>query len=239
MGKTMVLLHFKRSDQNQFLYETTTSIAIDKLLDELVQINNMRLKIDRLAQSLEELAAKGPLKPEGLRGLNEDGYEEYLKGEDITVTEGLKQMPPQVGTRFVKDESHYRTGWLLSEEMTQKMLDQATLMKKMIHKDSVARKEYMTMGPMEEQVDIVRGLMMMAYPGFHGLGDWEPVWVLLENNEDFDQNLHQSDDLKVEDTVLWCVNKELQSGKVFSDYFGKNEKSKMIIKVTKRGGGAP
>jgi len=48
----------------------------------------------------------------------------------------------------------------------------------------------MTMPPMLEQVDICRGLMMMAYPGFHGLGDWEPVWVLLENNEDFDQNLH-------------------------------------------------
>lgn len=85
--------------------------------------------MDRLAQAMEELAAKGPLKPEGLRGLNEDGYEEYLKGEDITVTDGLKQMPPQVGTRFVKDDSHYRTGWLLSEDMTQKMLDQATAMK--------------------------------------------------------------------------------------------------------------
>lgn len=32
----MVLLHFKRSDQNQFLYETTTAIAIDKLVEELV-----------------------------------------------------------------------------------------------------------------------------------------------------------------------------------------------------------
>ena len=50
----------------------------------------MRLKVDRLAQAIEELAAKGPLKPEGLRGLHEDGYEEYLKSEDITVTDGLK-----------------------------------------------------------------------------------------------------------------------------------------------------
>lgn len=32
----MVLLHFKRSDQNQFLYETTTAVAIDKLVEELV-----------------------------------------------------------------------------------------------------------------------------------------------------------------------------------------------------------
>lgn len=195
--------------------------------------------MDRLSQAMEELAAKGPLKPEGLRGLDEAGYEEYLKTEDITVTDGLKLMPPQVGSRFVKDDTSYRTGWLLSEDMTQKMLDQATAMKKLIHVDNVKNKIYLTMQPMLEQIDIVRGLMMMAYPGFHGLGEWEPVWVLLENQEEFDENLHGSDDLKVEDTVLWCVNKELQLGKTFSHYFGKNEKSKMVVKVTKRGGGAP
>ena len=148
-------------------------------------------------------------------------------------------MPPQVGTRFVKDDTHYRTGWLLSEDMTQKMLDQATLMKKLVHSDQVKAKQCMTLPPMQEQVDVCRGLMMMAYPGFHGLGEWEPVWVLLENKEEFDSTLHGSDDLTVSDTVLWCVNKELQLGKVFSDYFGKNEKSKMVVKVTKRGQGAP
>lgn len=50
-----------------------------------------------------------------------------------------------------------------------------------------------------------------------------------------------TDDLSVDKTVLWCVNKELQTGqgKKFSDYFGTNEKSKMVIKVTTKGGGAP
>ena len=99
---------------------------------------------------MEDLAAKGPLKPEGLRGLDEAGYEEYLRGEDITVTDGLKAMPPQVGTRFVNDDSHYRTGWLLSEELTQKMLDQATAMKRLISANSVAEKRYMTVGPLQE-----------------------------------------------------------------------------------------
>jgi len=51
-----------------------------------VEINNLRLKIDRAAVALEDLAAKGPLKPEGLRGLDEAGYDQYLKGEDVTVT---------------------------------------------------------------------------------------------------------------------------------------------------------
>ena len=90
-----------------------------------------------------------------------------------------------------------------------------------------------------EQLDLVRGLMMMAYPGFHGLGVWEPIWVILENKEEFDEKMNLTDDLAIDNCVLWCVNKELQSGKTFADYFGKNEKSKMVMKVTKRGGGAP
>ena len=40
--------------------------------------------------ALEDLASKGPLKPEGLRGLDPKGFDEYLKAEDITVTDGLK-----------------------------------------------------------------------------------------------------------------------------------------------------
>ena len=79
----------------------------------------------------------------------------------------------------------------------------------------------------------------MAYPGFHGLGAWEPIWVILENQEEHDEKMNLTDDLAYESTTLWCVNKELQLGKTLSDYFGKNEKSKMVIKAVKKGGGAP
>lgn len=61
----------------------------------------MRLKVDRAALAIEDLASKGPLKCEGLRGLDEAGYDGYLKNDDITVRDGLKSMPPQVGTRRV------------------------------------------------------------------------------------------------------------------------------------------
>jgi len=67
-----------------------------------------------------------------------------LKAEDITVSDGLKQMPPQVGTRKVTDEAHYRTGWLIAEEMTQKMLTQATEIKTLIHKSSIDNKRFMS-----------------------------------------------------------------------------------------------
>ena len=104
-------------------------------------VNNLRLKLDRLSLALEELASKGPLKPEELRGLEPAGFAEYIKSGDITVTTGVEKMekfmPRLPGTTEVKDESNYRTGYVLGEEMTQKMLAQSMVMKELIHESSV------------------------------------------------------------------------------------------------------
>ena len=43
--------------------------------------------------------------------------------------------------------------------------------------------------------------------------------------------MNLTDDLAFDNTSLWCVNKELARGKTFADHFGKNEKSKMVIKA--------
>jgi hypothetical protein len=95
-------------------------------------VNNLRLKLDRAAIALEDLAAKGPMKPEELRGLKD--YDEYIRNEDLTTINGLKKMPPKTGVREIVDETHYRTGWLLSEEMQKMMLEEAMKAKKLIFK---------------------------------------------------------------------------------------------------------
>jgi hypothetical protein len=128
----MVILHIKRSEGNQFFYETSTAIKFDELLKELVCVNNMRLKIDRACQSVEDLATKGPMKPEALRGLSD--LDDYVKHEDLTVINGLKDMPPKTGCREVLDDTHYRTGWLVSEELCNHMLEEVMKGKQLIHK---------------------------------------------------------------------------------------------------------
>ena len=108
----------------------------------------MRLKIDRAAMALEDLAAKGPLKPEELRGLKD--YDEYIKNEDLTTINGLKKMPPKTGVREILDDTYYRTGWVLAEDMAKQMLDEATKAKKLIYKDQVDRKVALTYKMLEE-----------------------------------------------------------------------------------------
>ena len=80
---------------------------------------------------------------------------------------------------------------------------------------------------------------MMAYPAYHGLGEWEPIKVILENGEEFDDKMDLSDDLWADKSTIWICGKELHAGKLFSDFFGNNEKQKFVVKVQKRGSGAP
>lgn len=187
--------------------------------------------------ALEDLASKGPLKPEEIRGLKD--LDDYVKNEDITTINGLKRMPPRVGTREVVDETNYRTGWVLGEEITKMMMDEAMKAKDMIYKSQVDNKVCLKKELIEEELDLIKGLVMMAYPAYHGLGEWEPIQVLLENRDDFDDKTDLTDDLSIDNTSIWICGKELTKGKLFSDFFGKNEKSKYVVKLQKKGQGAP
>lgn len=114
----MVLIHYKKSDTNQFLYETTASTPVADLIKSLVHVHNQRLVIDRLAVSVEELALYGPLKPEVLRGLSDP---ELMVAAVETMGEREKkyarkmEIPPN--QRFNQDPNHYRTGIIHNEQV--------------------------------------------------------------------------------------------------------------------------
>lgn len=149
-------------------------------------------------------------------------------------------MPPKTGVREVKDENHYRTGWVVSEEMAKQMLDAAMEAKQLIHVSQVARKNFMKFDELNNMLDTMKGLLMMAYPGYHGLGEWEPIRVLLEDQEEWDEATESVDGYLSPDKVnLWICSKELIAGKTFSHYFGKNEKSKFVCKLASVGTGVP
>ena len=58
----MVLIHMKRSDEHQFLYESTTAAQVKDVTRELAEVHNLRLRIQRLKFEGDELANYGPIK---------------------------------------------------------------------------------------------------------------------------------------------------------------------------------
>lgn len=45
----MVLLHVKKGDQSQFLFDTTVTQSVDEAIAEITHIYNGRLKVRRIA----------------------------------------------------------------------------------------------------------------------------------------------------------------------------------------------
>lgn len=76
---------------------------------------------------------------------------------------------------------------------------------------------------------------MIAYPGYHGLPEWDPVYLLLEDKENVGQLYPNSHWLVSDQQVMWWAKKKLNEDKVLSDYIGKNEKTKIVVKMNSKG----
>lgn len=234
----MVLIHYKKTDYDQFYYETTTDTKVEKLIEELVEINNLRIVLDRLCISIQDLADHGTLKPEETRGLP---YE-MIPDEKGNLPEkgSIEEIKLQPGQRYNEDKSRYRTGIILPEDLSKVLTDEVMSAKQIISKDKMTSKNCLTKKVLTDAVNNLRGALMIAYPAYHSLPTWEPARMILEDKYDF-ENVSQDnyEYLKPVETSLWWAGKEFQRGKIVADYVGKNEKTKIVVKLQKSGSGAP
>merc|ERR1719282_465791 len=69
------------------------------------------------------------------------------------------------------------------------------------------------------------------------LPPYDPVQMEFEGEEDLSGT--QASLEVIDQGALWWAGKELLPEKLLSDYVGKNEKTKVIVKLTKKGSSAP
>jgi hypothetical protein len=60
----MVLLHVKRGDNDEFLYECAHTELVQDVLHIVVDLHNRRKVIGFVADNLDALAQYGPMRPE-------------------------------------------------------------------------------------------------------------------------------------------------------------------------------
>lgn len=85
--------HSQRSDQEQFLFETTVDALVKDTIVALVEVHNLRAKIQMLKMEGEELAKHGPAKP-----LDKQGIDQY------------QETPVEKGPHYTMDPTGRRTG---------------------------------------------------------------------------------------------------------------------------------
>jgi hypothetical protein len=233
----MVVLNVKRGDKTLVLFETLCPTSCDEVTKDLVAINNMRLRLVRLCRGCEELANYGPCKPPGKEGIdtytNEDGSLKCGDSEADSLDLSAKY------TNYNLDPTGRRTGDAPSSELAAVIRKQAEEASQICDcQKQVDAKVCVTVEMLQQQMDLVRGAVTIAFP--MGLPLDDSVQCALDGIEDLSGSQDSKDVLDEADGQLWWAGKQmLRQGQVLSDYIGKNEKTKLIVKLQKAGGGQP
>uniref|UniRef100_A0A0B6ZQ76 Cilia- and flagella-associated protein 298 n=1 Tax=Arion vulgaris TaxID=1028688 RepID=A0A0B6ZQ76_9EUPU len=228
----MVKIHVKKGDESQFLYETSIDTQMADILKDCATIYNGRLKVDRICGEMEELAKHGVSLPPNMQGLTDEQVEE-LKLKD----EWGEKCKPSGGVAFNKDKIGCRNGQAPTSKLAEVLTKTIKEAKDMISKKKVDADVQVTQKTVQDALDILRGAVTIVYP--MGLPPHEPIRAEFENTEDLSGKQASLEVIDIDQASMWWAGKELLPHKKLGDFIGKNEKTKIVAKLQKRGQGAP
>jgi len=229
----MVLIHIKKSDTDQFLVEAKTTEANTDVIQRIVDIWNTRLRLMRLCGAALALADYGPAKPEDQKGLDDIQDE-----ADAAARKHGEAVPDRVRNEFYQqDPSGQRTGNRCRPELAEVIKKTVEDARVVTSKTQATRKIPLTLEVMHEKIENIRGAVMICYP--QGLPPYDQVRLELEGDDSGAIGAAGAQILNAEETTMWWAGKEFPRGKTLADRVGRNEKTKIIAKLMKRGAGAP
>ena len=213
-----------------FLYETSLGAQVEKVRNEICFLINGSLKVLRVTDHLVSLACHGIAKDPSVRGLLEDQVKE-LKLVDTEAD----RCEPVGGFIESPDPVEFRVGKAPTGPFKDILLEKAKeiemLMKNPQH--------FLTPNDIKSALKTVKDELDKVYP--MGLPEYEPVRMELENREILAE-YHSKELTNVADpneTKLWFASKELLPEGRLGDYMGKNEKTKVVVKVASKKSGQP
>ena len=93
-------------------------------------------------------------------------------------------MPEKVGTRYNADTTAMRTGWILEEGVTMNILKAIEEYKVYISKAHTESKKITKISELTEILNLLKAAIMIGYPEYTGLPEWEPVRQIMEDKTD-------------------------------------------------------
>lgn len=228
----MVILHIKRGTENQFLYETTVVAAVSQVLKDIVSIYNGRLKIGRICGEIEQLIKYGPMFPPEILGLTDEQVHELKLTDSWETT-----VEPSGGWTYNRDPIGRRNGrqpCVAMQEMLRKTINEA---KDMVSKKLIDVEKSLTLRQVQDALALLNGAITIVYP--MQLPPHDVIRMELTNTEDLVGTQASNEVIEPAKAQLWFASRQMLDGKCLSDYVGRNEKCKVIVKLTSCGEGAP
>jgi len=222
----MVLIHVKKGEETNFYVEHDAATDIDTVSRDVIQVYNMVLRARRLKSACDDLVQYGPMKPPETQCVLEDE-----DGSSANIEAMCKANP-----HF--DPTGKRTGDAPSEQMADVIRRTVAELTASISKEQFEHKVVFSQEMLQENFDKVRGALMIVYP--MSLPDWEPARLITEEDEDLTGTQDSLDVHDPDSSVMWWASKQLsRDGKCLKDYVGSNNKTKIVVQLTKKGQGAP
>ena len=231
----MVLLHVKGIEKFQeFLYECSTKDSLEIVSTNVIEIYNLRATLNVLCNEMKELIKFGPMRNDQLKGLSAKVITE-------TIPE-LKLNEDEENCDFDLDPTARRMGIPIKNLNIIKTINE--LIKKIknylkIERVSLRYKGLTKLSELEEFMNELRGAVLIAYP--MQLPEYDILQQILIDNiplEKADVNYtKQVHDVKT--GQLWFTSKKLLRGDQLNKYIGNNEKTKIVVKITKASSNMP
>lgn len=217
----MVVFLVKNSNEDQFLFESTTAETNDNLIRKLVHMWNTRLQINRLVLACRGLMTHGPSKPP-----KEHGLDSILEESGVKIKKG---------PFYNADPTGQRTGNRCDPKLGAVIEKTCTDALQAISAKQVTMRVALTPELLKEKIDNIGGAVTIAYP--MGLPEWDPVPLILQDKDE----VAGADFKKILDpatATLWFAGKEFLRDGVVKDRI-RHEKTKVTVKLQKKGSSAP
>uniref|UniRef100_A0A6U0LNL0 Uncharacterized protein n=1 Tax=Percolomonas cosmopolitus TaxID=63605 RepID=A0A6U0LNL0_9EUKA len=211
-----MFLKVKKDESDLFLHETSVDTAIDDAILDIVHIWNSRIRLRELLSQCRDLVKYGVAHSQ----------------EEIEKLQQQMENVTMVDKSEIKDPSGLRIGQApKNRDQIAKILDEAA---ELLKADMANKRVVLKKTDLEEAFQNIDGVLKIAYP--MGLPKYDPIEQLLHDDSWSSKEFHDG-----ETSTLWFAGKQLHRGKKLSDNksIGRNEKTTIIAKLQKKGGGAP
>ncbi|TDH72245.1 uncharacterized protein CCR75_006050 [Bremia lactucae] len=222
----MVVCHVKRGVSIEFLFETSVETNNDSLIRSLCHVHNLRLRLAALADALNDLASHGMANLPQDQRLN-------------TCQEGVSNKRRE--NVFQNDPLGYPTGKHISSQLKYMLVRVAADAKMILDsKAQIARRICIQESELIEKLENIRKAVATAFP--MGLSVHDPIKIMLDADNSKQVLAYSSavSEVMSEDTAeLWWAGKQFFRDQHVRDLTGTNEKTMLVVKLQKRGGGGP
>ena len=230
----MVLLEVKGIDAfEQFLYECSSQDSLDLITRDVISIHNLRWTLHVLCDEMKELIKYGPQRTDELKGLSDKIIKQTipeLKMEEQEYDFDLDPTARRIGAPIKNQNVILRLNELILKIENYLSVERV----KLRYNGGLC-----SLSELNEYLNELRGGLLMAYP--QQLPQYDILQQILMNDISLDKaNINYSKHIyDISTAQLWFTSRKLFRCDKLNKYIGNNEKTKIVVKITKQNGNMP